>query len=104
MKNYPKTTLLSGYLPLQSTKGVFIGERGTNRAIRSRASNLGARLHKIAAKMRHLPRFCGNTWEARTAPPAARFPDVPLSDILASFRIWAPGFDEITLQSKWLSL
>jgi len=35
--------------------------------------------------MRHLLRFHGKTWEARAAPPAARFPDVPLSDVLAGF-------------------
>ena len=71
-----KTTLFSVYLPLQSTKWVFIGERVTNGAVRSRASNLDARLHKIVAKTRYLPCFRGNTWEARATPPAARFPDV----------------------------
>ena len=71
MKNYPKTTLLSVYLPLQSTKGVFIGEKGTKGAVRSHASNLGARLHKIAVKTRQLPRFRGKAWEAFAAPPAA---------------------------------
>ena len=52
MKNYPKTTLLSAYPPLQSTKGVFISEKCTNGAVRSRASNLGARLHKIESTPR----------------------------------------------------
>ena len=47
-----KATLNSVYLPLQSTKGVFIGGRGTKGAVRSHASNLGARLHKIAAETR----------------------------------------------------
>jgi len=56
-----KTTLFSVNLPLQSTKGVFIGERGTKGAVRSRASNLGARLHKIAANMRHLLCFRDKT-------------------------------------------
>ena len=88
MKNYPKTTLLSAYLPLQSTKGVFIGKRGTKGAVRSRALNLGARLHKIAVETRH------------AVSPAARFPDIPLSGVLAGFQIWAPGFDETTLQSQ----
>ena len=83
---------------------VFIGEKGTNGAIRSHASNLDAQLDKIAAKTWHLPRSRGNAWEARVAPPAARFPDVPLSDVHAGFQLWAPGFDEITLQSQWLSL
>ena len=38
-------------------------------------------------KTRHLPHFRGNTWEAREALPAARFSDVPLSDVLAGFQI-----------------
>ena len=95
-----KTTLNSVYLPLQSTKGVFIGERGTNGAVRSRASNLGARLHKIAAKTRHLPRFCGNTWEGA----CCALPGYPPVGCTCWFFDWAPGFDEITLQSQWLSL
>jgi len=51
-----------------------------------------------------MSRFRGNAWEECAASPAARFPDVPLSDVLVSFQIWAPGFDETTLQSQWLSL
>ena len=51
--------------------------------------------HRNAAFAEFSRQFLG----ARAAPPAARFPDVPMSDVLAGFQIWAPGFDEITLQS-----
>ena len=62
-----------------------MGEKGTKGSVWSRASNLGVRLHKIAVKMRQMPHFCGNSWEARAASPAAFFPDVPLLDVLAGF-------------------
>ena len=106
--NYPKlqheeeTTLTLCIFPSSEPQWVLIGQRGTKRSVRSRTSNLGAWLHKIATETRHLPCFCDNAWEARAAPPAARFPDVPLSAILTGFQIWAPGFDKTDLQGQWL--
>ena len=88
--NYPKlqhgrkTILLSVFLHLQTTKRVFIGERGTKGSVQSRASNLDARLHKIVVAF-------------------SRQRLGPLSDVLAGFRIWVPDFDETILQSQWLS-
>ena len=79
-----KTTIKHCISLALEPQGVFIGTRegGT---VWSRAQNLGARLHRIAAKTRHLPRFRGSTGAARAAPPASRFPNVRLSDVLASF-------------------
>ena len=91
-----ETTLLSVYLKLQTTKGVFIGERGTKGSVQSRASNLGTRLHNVAAKMWHLLHFRGNAWEARVAPPAALSSSVPLSAGCLCFGVWVPDFDKIT--------
>ena len=99
-----KTTLFSVYLPLQSTKRVFIDERGTKGVVRSRASNLDARLHKIAAKTRHLPRFLREYLGGARSIACCVLPGCVPSDVLAGFQIWAPGFDETTLQSQWLSL
>jgi len=98
-KNY--TTLWIS--PSLGYKGSIYRRKGQPRECME-PSNLGARLHNIAMETRHLPCFRCKTWEARTAPPAARFPDVPLSDVLAGFLIWALGFDKTTLQNQWLSL
>ena len=81
-----KTTLNSAYLSIQNPGGIY------------RHQGKGGPGDKPWPR----PRFRGKAWEARAAPPAARFLDVPLSDVLTGFQIWAPGFDETTLQSQWL--
>ena len=56
------------------------------------------------AKMRLWPHFRGHSMAARVTPPATHCHVTPLSVVLTSFQIWAPGFDKITLQSQKLSL
>ena len=89
-----KTLKLSSKLLSLSSKNpmIFIGERGTRESVRSRASNLNARLHTRAVK----------TQPATRAAPPAHAITSPLSAVLLGFWIWAPGFNRFTLQSKWL--
>jgi len=81
-------------------KGVFIGEIGHQRVSTEPRVEPRRAVPQDCCENVAIAAFCGKAWEARIAPPAVRFPNVPLSAVLAGFQIWAHGFDETTLQSQ----
>ena len=84
-----KTTPNSGSACSGTPGGVFIGIRKTGTQGTRSDRKRRARLRRIAAKTRQMPRFRGITLAARAAPPAARRLVVPLSAN-------APGFDRVS--------
>ena len=85
IKTTPKLASTLNLLQSRTPGGVFIAseERGTQGTRSDRKRR--AWLRRIAAETRQKPRFRGNTFAARAAPPAARCPVVALSDKVAGF-------------------
>ena len=111
-KENPKTLLKTPPLELWKSQDIYSrkGNQGectelrvkTRESVRSRSSNLDARLHTRATETWLWPRFHCHNVVGCAPPPVTCYHFVPLSAILPGFWIWAPDFDRFTLQSQWL--